>query len=327
MSIRYVTALTLALCASTSLSAQAQDTLVLYTSQPNTDAQSTVDAFKKANPDIDVEWVRDGTTKLMTKLRAEMAADAAKADVLLIADSVSMESLKQDGQLQPYLSVERSHYDPALYDKEGYYYGTKLITTGIAYNTKAAMQPASWSDLAKPEAKGQVAMPSPLYSGAALIHLAALTNDKTFGWDYYKALKNNDTMAQGGNGGVLKALASGTKSYGMLVDYMAIREKAKGAPIDFVFPKEGVSMVTEPVAILKQAKHLAAAKKFVDFVLSQQGQQLVLSQGYIPAHNDMPVPEGFPARASIKLLPFDAALALKQAEQDKTEFADIFGAQ
>ena len=86
-------------------------------------------------------------------------------------------------------------------------------------------------------------------------------------------------------------------------------------------------MVTEPVAILKQAKHLAAAKKFVDFVLSQQGQQLVLSQGYIPAHNDMPVPEGFPARASIKLLPFDAALTLKQAEQDKTEFADIFGAQ
>ena len=59
MSIRYVTALSLALCASTSLSAQAQDTLVLYTSQPNTDAQSTVDAFKKANPDIDVEWVRD----------------------------------------------------------------------------------------------------------------------------------------------------------------------------------------------------------------------------------------------------------------------------
>ena len=49
--------------------------LVLYTSQPNKDAQQTVDAFKKAHPDVDVEWVRDGTTKVMAKLRAEFAAD------------------------------------------------------------------------------------------------------------------------------------------------------------------------------------------------------------------------------------------------------------
>ena len=52
-----------------SLSANAAD-LVLYTSQPNEDAQATVDAFKAANPGIEVEWVRDGTTKLMAKLQA-----------------------------------------------------------------------------------------------------------------------------------------------------------------------------------------------------------------------------------------------------------------
>mgnify|MGYP000222784939 CR=1 FL=1 len=45
---------------------------------------------------------------------------------------------------------------------------------------------------------------------------------------------------------VLKSVASGEKAYGVVVDYMPIREKAKGAPVDFVFPKEGVSAVSEP---------------------------------------------------------------------------------
>lgn len=71
------------------------DTLVLYTSQPATDAQMTVDAFQKVHPDTKVEWVRDGTTKLMTKLRAEMNSGVAKPDVLLIADSVTLEQLKK----------------------------------------------------------------------------------------------------------------------------------------------------------------------------------------------------------------------------------------
>ena len=56
--------------------------------------------------------------------------------------------------------------------------------------------------------------------------------------------------------------------YGVIVDYLPIRESAKGSPVTFVFPKEGVSAVTEPVAILKTAKNVEAAKAFVDFLLS-----------------------------------------------------------
>ncbi|HBM30228.1 MAG TPA: Fe(3+) ABC transporter substrate-binding protein, partial [Halomonas sp.] len=52
-----------------STSLLADDKLVLYTSQPNSDAQQTVDAFQAAYPEIEVEWVRDGTTRLMTRLR------------------------------------------------------------------------------------------------------------------------------------------------------------------------------------------------------------------------------------------------------------------
>jgi iron(III) transport system substrate-binding protein len=127
--------------------------LVLYTSQPNEDAQATVDGFMAANPDIKVDWVRDGTPKIMAKLQAEIQAGNPVADVLLIADVVTLERLKEDGRLLAYKSPEAAGYDAALYDADGYYYSTKLITTGIMYNTSASMKPASWKDLTKPEAR------------------------------------------------------------------------------------------------------------------------------------------------------------------------------
>jgi iron(III) transport system substrate-binding protein len=299
--------------------------LVIYTSQPNEDAQATVDGFKAANPGIDVQWVRDGTPQIMAKLNAEIQAGNPVADVLLIADTVTLERLKQAGRLMAYKSPEAANFDKTLYDADGYYYSTKLITTGIMYNTQAGTKPTSWADLAKPEAKGLVTMPSPLASGAALIHAQTLAAVQDLGWDYYKELKANGAVAAGGNGGVLKAVATGEKAYGVVVDYMPIREKAKGAPIEFVFPTEGVSAVTEPAAILSSTKHADNAKKFIDYLLSEAGQKTAAKLGYIPARNGVDLPAGYPARDKIKVLPIDATEALKSSEKDVKTFADIFG--
>ncbi|GAL60456.1 ABC transporter substrate-binding protein [Pseudescherichia vulneris] len=319
------TALAAVIVTALSTPAFAASTLTLYTSQPNEDAQMTVTAFEKAHPDIEVKWIRDGTTKLTARLQAELAAGGAAPDVLLIADSVTMESLKKQDLLAAYKSPEASRYDAQLYDPQGYYYGTKLITTGIAYNTRAPVKPGSWQDLLKPELKNMTTLPSPLYSGAAQIHMATLMNDPQLGFAWYEKLKANGAMPQSGNGAVMNAITSGSKGYGVLVDYMAIREKAKGAPIEFVFPKEGVSIVTEPVAMLKNAKNPDGAKAFIDFVLSDAGQRLVLKQGYLPADANLPAPEGFPARESIKLMPYDPAKALADTDANKKRFADLFG--
>lgn len=300
--------------------------LVLYTSQPNTDAQQTVDAFMAANPGIEVEWVRDGTTALMTRLQAEIAAGNPQPDVLLIADTVTLEGMKQEGLLQAYMSPEAGNYEAGLHDAEGFYYSTKLITTGIVYNTGAAMQPTSWMDLLADENSGLLIKPSPLYSGAALIHMATLEQNG-MGLEYYERLKELGTVAVRGNGGVFNAVATGEKAYGIVVDFLVIREKAKGSPVEFVFPEEGVSYVTEPVAIMSTASNVEAAQKFVDFLLSEEGQNLVLSQGYIPARNGIDMPEGFPARSDIKLMPFDPAKALADADRNKAAFEALFGAE
>jgi len=218
-----------------------------------------------------------------------------------------------------------SAYDPATMDPEKYWFSTKLITTGIVYNSAADMVPTSWQDLMKPEAKDQIMMPSPLTSGAATIHMVSLTGHPDLGWDYYEQLGEQGELAQGGNGGVQKAVAGGEKLYGMVVDFLPIRAAADGAPVNFVFPSEGVSYVTEPVAILSSAQNPEAAKAFVDFILSSEGQELASKQGYLPAHPDVAAPEGFPARSEIELLEFDPAKALAEDQQNKLRFTDIFG--
>jgi iron(III) transport system substrate-binding protein len=299
--------------------------LVLYTSQPNQDAQQTVDAFKAKYPKVDITFVRDGTPRIVAKLRAEMEAGAAQADILLIADAVTMEDLKREGRLLAYPDADVSPYATGTHDKDKTWFATKLITTGIIYNTRAPFQPQSWADLLRDETKGQVVMPSPLASGAALIHAATLTSNLAEGWGYYVKLKVNGAAATSGNGDVLKQVAGGEKLFGMIVDFMAIREKAKGAPVAFVFPKEGVSAIGEPVAILKSTKNPDAARAFVAFLLSKEGQELALKQGYIPAHPQVALPAGFPARDDIKLLGFDPAKALADAKDNIKRFSDIFG--
>lgn len=311
--------------ASITAALSADGKLVLYTSQPNTDAQQTADAFMAKNPGVTVKWVRDGTPKIMAKLRAEIEAGQPQPDVLLIADVVTMEGLKAEKRLLAYPEVDVSAYDAALVDKDKSYFSTKLITTGIVYNTKAPFVPKSWADLEKPEAKGLVTLPSPLTSGAAMIHTVTLTGNLPQGWDFYKALAENGAQAAGGNGDVLKAVAGGDKLYGMIVDYMPIREKAKGAPVEFVFPTEGVSAVTEPVAILSTAKNPEAAKAFVDFLLSEEGQKLASTQGYIPARNGVALPAGYPERSSIAVLAYDAAAALANDAANKEKFSEVMG--
>lgn len=314
-----------ALLSTAAFAADVSGKLVLYTSQPNADAQRTVDAFTAKHPDVEVEWIRDGTTKVMAKLRAEFEAGAPQPDVLLIADMVTMEGLEAEGRLMAYPDADVSAYDPALMDSEGHYFSTKLITTGIVYNTSAPMVPTSYADLLKPEAKDMLAMPSPLTSGAATIHMTAITSHPDMGWAFYEGLADQGANPQGGNGGTYRAIAGGEKLYGFVVDFLPIRNKLDGAPVEFVFPEEGVSAVTEPVAILSTAQNPTAAKAFVDFLISPEGQQLAADMGYLPAHPAIAPPEGFPARDQIKLLEFDPAKALAENEANKMKFADIFG--
>ncbi len=317
--------LCLALLAASASAEAASGKIVLYTSQPDKIAAETIAAFNKKEPGVQVEIFRSGTTEIMNKLQAEFIAGDPRADLLFIADAVAMEQLKADNRLLAYTDADVSAFPAAAYDKDFTYFGSKLITTGIMYNTAAVKKPASWQDLLAPEAKGQVILPSPLYSGAAAIHMAALSDDKTLGAKYYDALAANGAISARGNGAVNTAVASGQKLYGVIVEFMALNAKAKGSPVDFVFPKEGVTAVTEPVAILKTTRNPDAAKAFVSFILSKEGQELAASQGFLPARKDVTPPAGFPTVDELHIMPVDLQRAAHDDDALKKRFSDLFG--
>jgi len=299
--------------------------LVIYTSQAPEIAQQTVDAFKAAYPKVEVEWTRNGTTQLMNVLQTEMMSGGAKPDVLLIADAINLGALKNQNQLYSYKDAPLSHINPSFYDKDKTFFGTKIIATVIAYNTQHAQPIDSWNALTVEANKGQIAMPSPLYSGAALYKLHTDINTPTIGWNFYKKLAAIGVAPQGGNGPALKAVASGLDKYGIITDADVILAKKKGSPVDLVYPKEGVSYVTEPVAIMKSVHNLPAAKAFVNFMLSEQGQKLVVEQGNRPVDDRVSAPAGFTPINKIKLLTPDVAKAIKEDATVRDQFTAMFG--
>jgi len=315
-----------ALALSAGMAQAASGTLTVYTSTPDQAMNDLIAAFNKAEPDVKVEFFRSGTTEVVNKLQAEFTAGAPQPDVLFIADATVMEQLKADDRLMPYADAPVAGLPETFYDSDKTYFGTKIIPTGIIYNTKSGKpRPTSWGDLTSPNAKDQVIMPSPLYSGAAVIHVGTITAQPEMGWNYYQLLADNGAVATKGNGGVLEAVASGQKAYGMIVDFMAFNGKAKGSPVEFVYPLDGVSMVTEPVAILKTAKNVEAAKSFVNWLLSDAGQHYMTVQGYIPGKAGIAGPEGRPAAADLKLMPASTKDIAGESNEIKKHFADLFG--
>ncbi|WP_185984617.1 ABC transporter substrate-binding protein [Aureimonas mangrovi] len=328
--MRSLNPLALALFAATAVSgiagAQEASTITVYTSQPTDQMTAVVEAFNRDHPDITVEVFRSGTTELMTKLQAEFAAGAPQADVLLIADTVAMTQLKNEDRLLAYEDAPVDGIPEALVDPDRTFFGTKLITTGIAYNTDLVQTPpTSWADLTDPEAASGTIMPSPLYSGAAVIHVGTMTQQPEFGWDYYEQLADGGAVAGQGNGTVLEAVARGEKAYGIIVEYMPLNARKAGSPIDFVFPSEGVSVVTQPVAILAGSANEEAAKAFVDWQLGEAAQQQSVEQGYFPVLDSVSPPEGYPAVADLNILPTDAEALLADDQEIKTQFSDLFG--
>lgn len=324
--LRCWAALVLAGSAATTAAAEPSGKLVVYTSQPSGQIAKVVEAFHKQHPKVQVSLYRSGTTEVMNRLQAEFAAGRAQADVVLVADAVATTQLKNDGRLLTYAEAPIGKLPAAVVDPDKTFFGTKLITTGIVINTKlVSSAPKSWNDLLAPATASKTIMAHVLYSGAAVIHVGTLVQQKAFGWPYFEKLARGGAIAAKGNGAVIEAVARGEKAYGVIIEYMAFNAQHKGSPVAFVFPQEGVSAITQPVAILKTAKNLEAARAFVDWQLSEEAQRQSVSQGYFPIVPGIAPPKGYPDLASLHILDADLRDILAHDDDNKKKFTALFG--
>ncbi|UOQ48771.1 ABC transporter substrate-binding protein [Gracilibacillus caseinilyticus] len=300
--------------------------LNFYTSQPDADAEKLISAFNEQYTDVNVTVYRSGTEEVISKVQAEKQAGEVQADVLLVADAVTFESLKKQDMLLEYKSSEAEQIPDSFVDSDGMYTGTKVMSTALVVNKeKVSEMPTSWKVLTDEGSSGQVVMPSPLYSGAAAYNLGVLTRHDDFDWEFYENIQANEPMITQGNGDVLKAVANGEKSYGMVVDFIVARAEADGSPVKLVYPDEGVPVITEPIGIMNNTDNQPAAKAFVDFVLSQEGQELAAEIGYTPIREDVSAPEGLKTIEEMNVLDADINELYQNRELDKEQFNQLFG--
>lgn len=259
----------------------AAQTLVLYSAQGYD--QAMADAFHKKTG-IKVQLVDDSTGNIVAKMEAEKSNP--HWDVAWFDGDSTMQGLDNEGLLlQNWTPTDVSNYtsygQSLIPSDKAYYPASITAAAAIGYNTKlvsVSQAPKDWSDLLKPEFKNAVAMNDPSISGPTFPFVAGMLQlmGTQKGEQFYSSLKQNGMKVFPTNGDTLKALLAGQVKAIMIQDSALVSAKVKGDPIQIVYPSSGVFSLPGVIAIDKNAPDAAVAKQFVEFVLSQEGQQVML---------------------------------------------------
>ena len=273
------------------LPAAAQQKLFVYTSMKESMIGEIAKAFTKKYPDIKLDYQSAGAGKLMAKIAAERESGKILADVLWTSEVPDFYQLKGQGLLQPYTPADIKSLRNPFTDYDGSFTAVRLGTLGIAYNTRLIKEaPKTWQDLQKPAFKGAYGIANPALSGTAYMSVAILA--KQFGWGYFEALRANGAKMGKGSGNVVDDTASGDLVASLAVDYITLDKVDKGATIALAFPPE-MLVIPSPITIFKGSPNAEAAKKFVDFVLSKEGQTIIAEEGTLPVRADVKVPDRY----------------------------------
>ena len=259
--------------------------LLVYTALETDQLKAYETGFNKEYPDIEIKWVRDSTGVITAKLLAEKANPQADAVMGVAASSLAL--LDTNGMLIPYAPANLAAITPKYRDKKNppAWFGMDVWGATVCFNTVEAAKknipkPETWKDLTKPIYKGQIVMPNPASSGTGFFDVIAWLvlfgddNGKGGGWTFMDGLHEN--IAQYTHSGSKPCVLAGNGEFlmGISFEYRANTIKAKGAPIDLIFPKEGLGWDLESFAIHKGTKKLDAAKKLADWASSKNAAVL-----------------------------------------------------
>ena len=329
-----------ALLAAASFGALAQKTtLTVYTALETDQIKAYETGFNKVNPNIEIKWVRDSTGVITAKLLAEKGNP--QADVVMGVAASSLALLDSQGMLIPYAPLNLDAIMSAYRDKKNppAWFGMDVWGATVCFNTveaqkKGIPKPETWKDLTKPAYKGQIVMPNPASSGTGFFDVTAwLTlwgdqDGKGGGWKYMDALHENIAQYTHSGSKPCNMAAAGEYVIGISFEYRANANKAKGAPIDLVFPKEGLGWDLEAFAIHKGTKNLEAAKKLADWASSKDAMRLYGKNFAITAIPGVAEPlKNVPADYESRLVKMDFATTAANRERVLAEWSKRYDAK
>jgi len=263
------------------------DTLTVYSAGPGALINNLAADFTDETG-IEVNVFQSTTGQVMARLEAERSNPLA--DVVISASWDSAVDLDAEGLLYAYQSPNAAMVPDYL--KTDHYVAQGVSALALVWNRNSSTPaPSDWHDLTNPAYANQITMPDPAQSGAAFQLLTGLisADGEAATWELISDLNNNGMIVPGPNARALNPVLQGAKSvvFGA-VDYISLGQQAKGEAIDVIFPASGTVIAPRPMMILQSTQQPEAAKRFIDFVLSEQGQARVAERYLMPARTDIP---------------------------------------
>jgi iron(III) transport system substrate-binding protein len=325
-----------ALLSAVAFGASAQKTqLTVYTALETDQLKAYQAGFEKANPGIEITWVRDSTGIITAKLLAEK--NNPKADVVMGVAATSMAIFDTEGMLVPYAPAGLNRIAAQYRDPKNppAWVGMDVWGATICFNTVEAAKrnipkPETWRDLTKPVYKGQIVMPHPASSGTGFFDVSAWLQmwGEAEGWKYMDGLHENIAQYMHSGSRPCAAVAAGEFVVGISFEYRANDVKKKGAPVDIIFPKEGLGWDIEASGIMKTTTKMDAAKKLMDWVVTKEANEAYAKNFAIVAMPGVATKlEHIPADLDKYLVKNDFAFAAKNRDKILTEWQKRYAAK
>ncbi|MDR3400574.1 MAG: extracellular solute-binding protein [Pandoraea sp.] len=336
--VRVTAALVLAVLSGAAVSAP-RETLTVLTSYPEEVVATFERAFERRHPEIALQILwrqhRDAYDYLQGPAQGGV-------DVYWSPAVRNFADLGEEGSLRK-LDVDLrglpSHVGKfRISDPDGRFVASEIAGFGFMIDPAALARqglpaPKTWQDLALPKYRGHILFPVPSRVGFAPTLLDVVLQSQ--GWDQGWALLSeagaNFVFAE--TGGAFASLSQGMRapiSVAVTIDFFASSAIANGAPLAFVYPP-GTGYSPAHIGILRDTPHLDAARAFVTFVLSEEGQRLL----FAPDVRKLPVrpsvyrdaPKGtydpFAANAATAEVTYEETLGLSRYALDNALF-DVF---
>jgi len=267
--------------------AKKEKKLSLYTSMNVADAMTLLQEFKKKYPFITTEIYRSKSIALLNKIPQETKAKRYTADVITSTFTI-WNDLKKEGQLMKYRSPESLNFPAKMKDPEDYWTVLYLQIQGMAYNTRmvsAKTAPQKYEDLLIPAWKGgkKIAMD---YHEEPWFAVMLEIMGKEKGLALMKKLSEQTLYLRDNKTLLTNLLVAG--EFPVLANtYMdnVIVLKRAGAPVEWVPGYNPIPASTHLAGIYAYAPHPNVAKLYIDFLLSHDGQKLLMQMGNSPVRS------------------------------------------
>ena len=294
--------------------------VVFYTTTNLEEAGAMSARFKARYPFLEVNITRAEGERLTTKVLQETRAKKSLVDVMQ-TPAFYLDALKKRGILTEYAPSEDGFY-PRGFKDEKYWTATYYNPYVVLYNTKLVAGqnlPKRYEDLLSPFWKNKMILEKDKVDWfTAMLHIMG----REKGIKYMRELAKQNTMLRIGQTLITQLVAAGEAALQINANAVTVnRLKQRGAPIDWVAPGPLPGLMVG-VGLVSQGPHPAAAKLFLDFLLSREGQQLYQKAGRLVARSDLPQDESIKVRGA-QIVPVDPAWA-ENFDEDAKLLKEIF---